>query len=549
MSIWPSFLAIFVALTAQSFQERAPGRRAPAPEGTAVVRGSVLIEGSDVSVARLPVFAVWMEASDRSGPPPRYETMTDDSGQFEIRGLPAGRFRLAASVPRERAQLVPRWVRGPFEGGRDIELTEGQVMEKVVLTVERAGVIVGRVVNEFGEPVPYARVIALQRRPGSSQPAAMGAPRETDDLGRFRLFALAPGEHYIKVEPSFERPPEEAGDTPLQHLETYYPGVDSIGEAQAVHVAAGQEVGEIEVPLRRGRTFRVSGIVLDSRGAPAAGAEVMYFADNRGSGESANADGSFTLSRLPAGEYTFQASTARFPQSDEPEQSSPLTMRVDSDIDGLTLTMRRSVKVTGRIVVEGEPPIRPGGIHVMAMPPQRRRFMGFPAAAISREDGTFSIETFDNVLIRPQLEPPWNVKAVRFKGADVTDVFTDFSEGPDSPHVDVIVSNRGGTIAGHLENAGVEAERAMVVVFAEDTGKWFGGASTTRLTIVAEDGSFEVPGLRPERYLAAATVLDESVDFAEPRALFEKLAAHATAAVITGEERRELSLPLVAIPQ
>ena len=58
---------------------------------------------------------------------------------------------------------------------------------------------------------------------------------------------------------------------------TYYPGSASVEEARKLTIAPGQVLTEINMTLRPQRAGRISGVALDSSGAPFANAAVVVF--------------------------------------------------------------------------------------------------------------------------------------------------------------------------------------------------------------------------------------------------------------------------------
>jgi len=105
---------------------------------------------------------------------------TDADGRYEFRSLPAGRYSI--SVRREPylhvfSQGLPGTVT-PFE------IRAGETNDHLDFTLLRGGVITGRVVDEFGEPIAVdvnaIRARTVNGRPGPPWPMA-GA--STDDIG------------------------------------------------------------------------------------------------------------------------------------------------------------------------------------------------------------------------------------------------------------------------------------------------------------------------------------------------------------------------------
>ncbi len=89
----------------------------------------------------------------------------------------------------------------PFESGRPIELADKQVLDKADIFMPRGGVISGRIVDEFGEPVTDAMVSTMRQTwlNGRRRIQTTGRIAQTNDLGQFRLYGLPPGEYYVSA--------------------------------------------------------------------------------------------------------------------------------------------------------------------------------------------------------------------------------------------------------------------------------------------------------------------------------------------------------------
>src|SRR5688572_7105764 len=124
---------------------------------------------------------------------------TDVDGRWQIKALPAGSYRV--SVSKGGFVEIAYGQKRPFEGGKVLDLAEGQTIEKVDVSLPRAGVITGQVLDEFGEPVTGARVMAMRYRymGGQRRLSGMGPGDTTDDIGQYRLHGLAPGEYFVSA--------------------------------------------------------------------------------------------------------------------------------------------------------------------------------------------------------------------------------------------------------------------------------------------------------------------------------------------------------------
>src|SRR6185436_19688788 len=106
--------------------------------------------------------------------------------------------------------------------------------------------------------------------PGMSMVASPMNQR-TDDRGRMRIPGLMPG-RYVVCADTWDIGGTETVKNPVRErlLRTCYPSAANEADAEPI-VVGSRPVEEIEIRMRRGRTFTISGIVLDAAGAPAAG--------------------------------------------------------------------------------------------------------------------------------------------------------------------------------------------------------------------------------------------------------------------------------------
>ena len=161
--------------------------------------------------------------------------------------------------------------------------------------------------DEFGEPVSDVQVSAMryQFTPAGRQLAMAGRQATTNDIGEYRLFALAPGDYYVSATlrsaNTFERTDDRSGYAP-----TYYPSTADTASAQRLTVGVGQTLSEISISLLPIRTARVSGTAVDSQGRPMTGLVMAvprlgFFGGPFGlSPGQIRPDGSFTHQRLDA---------------------------------------------------------------------------------------------------------------------------------------------------------------------------------------------------------------------------------------------------------
>lgn len=93
--------------------------------------------------------------------------------------------------------------RRPSERGAIITVKAGAVVEGIDLTMPRAPVIAGRVVDEYGDPMENAGVRVYRIAPFKGRRSLVSPPGLnyilTNDLGRYRISGLAPGRYAISA--------------------------------------------------------------------------------------------------------------------------------------------------------------------------------------------------------------------------------------------------------------------------------------------------------------------------------------------------------------
>jgi protocatechuate 3,4-dioxygenase beta subunit len=302
--------------------------QAAAPAATGRISGRVTAEGTNgpIAGARVMVFPMMRRGTPPTGPmaiPP--QGLTDQDGRFVFNGLAPGEYRVDVQKTGFASSM------DPTTRPRTYTVAAGQVLDNISIVLQKGAVITGKVLDQKGEPVTDAQVMALRRitPPGASTaaprliPTPMQGSQQTNDIGEYRVTGLTPGEYFIAASPramGFGGPGATSttgnGGGALTATTTYYPGTaDQVG-AQAITVAAGAEVSNIVFTLQSVPSYRVSGIVVDENGAPIARAMVMLMNDPRSGmmfmGPGGNAqtgdDGRFSIGDVTPGTYRLNAS-------------------------------------------------------------------------------------------------------------------------------------------------------------------------------------------------------------------------------------------------
>jgi hypothetical protein len=287
----------------------------------AQVSGRVLEAGTDVPV---PGASVVFAFRGRS----RLQAVTDQDGRYSFEELEPGPYRLSVQktgyVPLDPATVPTYWV------------LAGQSLDVATVSLQKGGVVAGRILDSFGQPLVDINVRAV--KPGAAIDRMAEASR-TNDLGEFRVFGLAPGDYIVAASP---RPFGSDALSRTMVSSTFYPGTSDPSAAQVLTVSAAQTISGIEFRTVMASTFKVSGVVVDELGMPIAGADVMLAGDSRASGGIAagivggtrsDSAGRFSINTVPSGKYY---ATATAPPSDPVE-----VIVTDADVQGVTIVVQR----------------------------------------------------------------------------------------------------------------------------------------------------------------------------------------------------------------
>jgi len=483
-------------------------------------------------------------------------TTTDEHGRYEFKDLPPGRF----SVQANKAGYVSLGYgqRRPMQGGRSIELAEGEALDRIDFNLPRGGVIAGRIVDEFGEPVAGLQVQAMRYvfREGRRQLAPVGGfGLQTDDRGQYRIYGLPAGEYYVSAQVQQGMFGAQS-DSRSGMGTTYYPGALNVAEAQRVPVSPATEQTSINFAVLPTRTVKVSGTVTNSQGRPLRqgmimvqlGRDTAFF--TLSGGGMIKPDGSFTIGNLSPGEYTFHVSTAMNPEDDEAESAIvPMSVGMD-DMTGVVITTARATPISGQLVFEtaAAGSLKPAEFSLFARAADPQSMM-FGRMAVAKDDWTFELRAMEGpVLIRPARFPEgWTVKAVMVNGVDAVDTGIPLRPGQPIEGVQVIVSNRSSAILGSVADAaGTPVKDYTVVIFPNDADRWTPVSRFLATARPDQQGRFESSNLPAGDYLVVAVDSIEEGQQSDPEFL-QQMRAYATPLQLNDGEKRPVNLRLVAL--
>lgn len=174
-------IAFFLPLCAYTDSKHALAQESVTSSKLGSITGRVLADGQAVTNATVTVSSVDSPRQSRAVP-------TNDNGDFEVKGLEPGMYRVRASAPA--------YVSVPADPDQEIH----RIGDLITLNMIKGGVITGKVVTAGNDPVVAVRVRAMMIRDLNGQRPAQIEPssdRLTDDRGVYRIFGLAPGTYVV----------------------------------------------------------------------------------------------------------------------------------------------------------------------------------------------------------------------------------------------------------------------------------------------------------------------------------------------------------------
>jgi hypothetical protein len=453
---------------------------------------------------------VTLEGSRRVAVPRRFVELTDVKGAFHFVSVPAGEYSITA------------WKNGfaPDSGG-DRQLTLGPSREDLDIPLSPLAKIAGTVTDADGQPVPGVSVRALYRElKDGRRTVRQDRSVTTDDLGHYRMWALAPGEYYIVAAGRGGGTSGVVGPTPASALAhegfhpRYYPAAADRASATAIPLTPGQEF-QADLRIEMQPAHRVRGSVRNLTGYQQVRIEFL-----RGDGElSANrvlvntARGTFEASDVLPGEYLVRAT--------QPVEGKELLgeRRIQvgkANVDGMVVELVPGVTVSG--VVRGAKPVEPSPdaqtasaralmpiAGVTLVPVGSRQADLRPWSANPGAEGSFAIEDVPAGRYRVSISPFGYYVASAISGpVDLLTGILTVPAGVAPEKIEIVIRDDGGNISGTVESFAGSIDRAWVLlVSSAGEPQWasaFGGTFQFRSVAPGDYQAFLVGDISKIEY-------------------------------------------------
>jgi hypothetical protein len=461
-----------------------------------------------------------------------YTAVSGPDGTFRIEGIVSGRYRLFA----ERAGFLEVDKHRARSEARVLTLTAGQDLKDLLIRLQAAAIVRGRVSDEDGEGLPNAQVAVLRQTfaSGRSRWEQVGAER-TNDLGEYRVAGLAAGNYYVAVSPApdFKSLIEGVGisaaesggnvNTPdktpaTSYQTTYYPGTADRSQASPIQLHAGDDF-PVNFSLTPSPSLSIRGAVVN---LPARSSAVIMLQSHDFNlvlnGAEMHKDGSFVIRDVAPGAYTILATVEN---SAVPMMARQSLQIVGNSVEGLRLAPQPGGWIHGRLRVESKG--NGGSVDFSQMFLALRSADGddetlnaftmgdgFSRLAHVAADGAFEWKSVPPGTYYVQLagdgNADWYLKSVVAGGHEAGDSGISVSGG--SVVADLVASANGGVVEGVVTNSKGEAV-ANAVIVAVPEARLRGRVDRFRKTVSDQSGRFTLRGVTPGEYTVFAW---ESVD-------------------------------------
>jgi hypothetical protein len=488
------------------------------------------------------------QGDSRTRPPNNSEAFSGINGTFSFSDLPPGDYTVFATK-------AGYGIRYGIDFDSQVRLGQDETCDDVVLRMLPSAVVTGRVLDAYGEPLPGASVSALARRYFAGETRWMpNHSVETNDLGEYRLYGLAPGRYVVAV--SSPRSPGPRGVAIHEFAASFHHGADSPEQASALALSWGSEVAGIDFRLGPAPETTIQGVVIQSStGEPCDECMVILQEETglRGFGLTPTREGIFLMRGVPPGPGWVMAGY-RGPAG---RASERVLVPASGAID-VKLVVGNSPTLSAEVVLEdppeqqeeaapqGEDGQQRQGIFV-SLQARGMNIWGPPPRANAPAKGgpvEFRNLATGDYRIRAGAANGGYLRAISLDGRELER--PEITVGPDISlsGLKLHIAFDGGTIVGTVKYAAgtIPQARIWVQVMSEPGASLY----AEREVLLMEAGEFRRAGIVPGRYALYALPRADVFDLDDPEI---RRALEPYAKRVTVEKRQTVKVELNYIPE
>lgn len=358
---------------------------------------------------------------------------------------------------------------------------------------------------------------------------------------------------------------------------TYYPSATTPLQSTTLSLAAGSDRSDVNLRLMPVTMTRVSGKLVGPDGPlarfpvhliPAYAANGPLEREEEAADTASDTTGGFTFIAVPPGQYVLKAYRLPQPQLLDPAVGvdtslwGQTTVTVGGDaVSGLALALRPGGTISGTIVFEGAA-TKPNPVLLQGL--VGRFFEPAWELAIQEGVGVRGRVTAAGEFLSPGLPPGsyaarlvgrfamvpvrgWYLESVTLEGRDLL-ISPIAIDGQSVSGVLIKFTDRATQLSGAIHDAnGKPDATASVLIFPADYRTWIQNGllpDAAQVVTASQNGTYQVPDLRPGEYLAAA-IGETTVAALQQPATIEALAPLATKVTLARGDTKQLDLKTV----
>jgi hypothetical protein len=529
-----------VSLTAQV--QHSPAQRFPLPPqdqtGKASIEGSVLDAITHEPVKKATVAL--------NGPGGSLLAVTDASGHFAFRQLPAGQYHLFAS-----SEKYPT-VQGTIDPDRQltISVTAEEQKQDVNFALIPGGSVRGRIVDEDGNPM-RCNAFALQfHDTGMGRTRRQSGSSQSDDKGEYRISNIPRGKYYVEARcgqtvplpHAFVRRTSLADVPTLTYPSLFYPGAADVIGAAKVEVSPGTDVAGIDFRMAPARGITVRGHL-----GPTGDRNIQVTLTREDSGgldwqrrgAPVNpSTGEFQIRNVLPGSYELFA----FSLVEGRSYFAKASVEVGAvPLDPIDLTLAAAPSISGSITIEGDTKMPMNNVHFSMNPLDNQSMMGAGGHQTEvQNDGTFIFNSVMPGRWRINMSVPGGyVKSVKQGDQDVAP--WDIEIGSSPVQLKVVVGTKFAQIDAALAAGPAGTEPVSAIIWSAN-----GDPQYQQNMGLNQQGRSRI-SVPPGKYRACAFALLQTGALMQNRALRKAVESHCETLEASEEGVTQVQLPLIPV--
>jgi protocatechuate 3,4-dioxygenase beta subunit len=504
--------------------QQTPGAPADQPKADCALLGQVLN-----GITGEPLRKAVVRLRGQGGQNMARQADVDSAGRFEFRNIEPGRYILTAKRTGFADQAYGAKRPGSRRGS-PVSIEQGQEMKNLIIKLTPHGVVMGRLLDEDGEPKAGVSVSAMRFEwMGNRRQLSSYGSASSNDLGEYRIYGLAPGTYILQASPphdyNFTAPDPELSAKPEEgYVTTCYPGTTDSSTAARVSVKAGTELRGFDFRMAKSHVVRVRGVVLNGATGKPVRTSLMLLPRNKGysawmemkQAVVMDQHGTFEFKNVSPGSYTLRGTV----MSQETRLGAVQTLDVGDDhIRNLVVTLNPGSEIPGTLKIEGQEQIDSSAspVHVSLAPWGSEDDGMSGAYAEVNDDGSFKLTEVQPARYRVRASGVDGayLKAARWGDQDVVGSGLDLSQGMAGGALELVMSKKAPEVSGTVQSDdGKHLTGATVVLLPDEQHRDQFESYPSSTT--DQNGAFTVKNVRPGKYKVLAWEELEGSEYMDP---------------------------------